>query len=89
MRNDKVKRMEELGSEFSAAMKQADDQLPAGHPFVEAMSGWVKKADLFSLTGAKEQRLNQAILSQESAPGEEKIATNMNQLCEQFLEVYY
>jgi len=87
LRNDKVKKMEELGSEFSAAMKQADDQLPAGHPFVEAMSGWVKKADLFSLTGAKEQRLNQAILSQESAPGEEKIATNMNQLCEQFLEL--
>lgn len=87
LRNDKVKKMEELGSEFSAAMKQADDQLPAGHPFVEAMSGWVKKADLFSLTGAKEQRLNQAILSQEAAPGEEKIATNMNQLCEQFLEL--
>ncbi|MBP6649444.1 MAG: sensor histidine kinase [Bacteroidia bacterium] len=87
LRNDKVKKMQELGSEFSAAMKQADDQLPAGHPFVEAMSGWVKKADLFSLTGAKEQRLNQAILSQEAAPGEEKIATNMNQLCEQFLEL--
>ncbi|HRH65601.1 MAG TPA: ATP-binding protein [Bacteroidia bacterium] len=86
-RHGNVSQLESLGTDFSAAMKQADDQLPAGHPFVEAMSGWVKKADSFQAACAKEFRFNQAILSQEKPSSGEKTATNINQLCEQFLDV--
>lgn len=86
-RQEKVKLLSTLGTDFSAAMKLADDQLPAGHPFVEAMSGWVKKSDGLQIATLRELRFNEAILSQERDAGEEKVATNINQLCEQYLEV--
>ncbi|MBK7851093.1 MAG: hypothetical protein IPJ66_08130 [Bacteroidetes bacterium] len=50
-REEKVKGLESLGTDLLSAMKQADDQLPAGHPFVEHMTSWVKRTDGFqSLT---------------------------------------
>lgn len=86
-REEKVKGLESLGTDLLSAMKQADDQLPAGHPFVEHMTSWVKRTDGFQSLTTKESRFNQAILSQENKTGEEKVATNINQLCEQYLEL--